>query len=226
MAEQLGLDMPSIAAMSRGDFLVAPCNALALAQIENWQDWTAGKLLLCGPSGSGKTHLAHVWADLTDAKIVSASALCTKDIPAFAGSALVVEDVHLIDAQPALETALFHLHNLIQAEGHALLLSGTGRPADWGISLPDLASRLLGTQTAVLDPPDDTLLASLLAKLFSDRQLAPAPNLIEYLMRRMDRSFAAAGRIVTALDAESLAQKKPITRSFAARVLDKIGLQP
>ena len=73
----------------------------------------------------------------------------------------------------------------------------------------------------MLDAPDDTLLAAVLAKLFSDRQLTPRPDVIPYLVTHMERSFAAAQSIVATLDATSLAQKKPITRAMAARCLDK-----
>jgi chromosomal replication initiation ATPase DnaA len=64
------------------------------------------------------------------------------------------------------------------------------------------------------------LLTAVLAKLLADRQLTPKPDLIPYLLLRMDRSFAAAGDLVAALDAASLAQKKPVTRALAAQVLD------
>ena len=61
------------------------------------------------------------------------------------------------------------------------------------------------------------------ALLLADRQLTPRPDLIPYLLKRMDRSFAAAIDLVNRLDAASLAQKKPLTRSLAAGVLDKDG---
>ena len=61
---------------------------------------------------------------------------------------------------------------------------------------------------------------ALLVKLLADRQLTPKPELINYLMTRMDRSFAAAIALVDRLDAASLAQKRPLTRALAAQVLD------
>ena len=142
MAQQLGLDLPSVPALGRADFLVAPSNAVAVAMIERWRDWSGGKLMLTGPEGAGKTHLAHVWAGLSNGHIVSARDLAGSDIPALAGAPVAVEDVPEIAGDPVAETALFHLHNLALAEGHALLLTGTGAPGHWGITLPDLTSRL------------------------------------------------------------------------------------
>ncbi|MEH6741423.1 MAG: chromosomal replication initiator DnaA, partial [Sulfitobacter sp.] len=101
------------------------------------------------------------------------------------------------------------------------LLTGTGAVAHWGITLPDLDSRMRGALEASIDAPDDALLSAVLVKLLADRQLMPPPDVIPYLLKRMDRSFAAANRIVAELDRESLARKRPITRALAALVLDK-----
>lgn len=221
MPEQLSFDLPGVTALGRADFLVAPSNAMAVALIEGWQNWQPGKLVITGPEGSGKTHLVHVWAQLTGAEILRADALCDADIPALSQGAVAVEDIPDIADAPEAQTALFHLHNLILAEGNRLLLTGDRTPRRWGLTLPDLASRIEGTQNAVLEPPDDALLAAVLAKLLADRQLTPKPDLIPYLLKRMDRSFAAAREIVTLLDSASLAQKRPLTRTLAATVLDK-----
>lgn len=221
MAEQLGFDLPSMPALGRADFMVAPSNAIAVAMIEGWQDWSGRKLVLTGPEGAGKTHLTHVWAALSGAKVVAANALDEARIPALVDGCVAVEDVPEIAQNPEAQTALFHLHNLVLAEGHSLLMTGSAAPNNWQLELPDLASRINGTQAARLDAPDDALLTAVLAKLFADRQIIAKPDLISYLTRRIDRSFAAARSVVAALDAASLAQKRPITRALAATVLDK-----
>ena len=220
MVRQLGFDLPSRTALGRDAFFVAPTNAMALAMIENWATWAGGKLVLTGPEGSGKTHLAHVWADMTGAKIIAATDLNNADIPALATGAVAVEDVPRIANDPASQTALFHLHNLVLAERHPLLLTGALPVPRWGLSLPDLTSRVAAATAVALDPPDDALLSALLVKLLADRQLTPKPELIPYLLSRMDRSFAAAIELIDQLDTASIAQKRPITRHLAAQVLD------
>ena len=91
----------------------------------------------------------------------------------------------------------------------------------WGITLPELLSRLQGTTAVALEPPDDALLSAVLVKLLADRQLTPKPDLIPYLLTRIDRSFANAIAVIEQLDAASLAQKRPLTRALAAQTLDK-----
>ena len=223
MATQLGLDLPVRTARGRDDFLVAPSNAMAVAMIENWRNWTSAKMVLTGPQGAGKTHLTHVWADAAGAQIIAARDLATADVPALARASVAVEDVPQIAGDADAQTALFHLHNLVLADGHSLLLTGTGAVAHWGITLPDLDSRLRGTLEAAIDAPDDALLSAVLVKLLADRQLMPPPDLIPYLLARMDRSFAEANRIVDLLDRTSLARKRPVTRALAAVVLDNHG---
>jgi chromosomal replication initiation ATPase DnaA len=220
MAKQLGLALPSRTALGRDDFFVAPSNAIAAAMIDGWQGWAGHKLALTGPAGSGKTHLTHVWAAMSGARIINAADLPDADIPQLAQGCVAVEDVPAIAGDAAAETALFHLHNLVLAEGHSLLMTGTPPVAGWNLTLPDLTSRMGAAGSAALDLPDDMLLTAVLAKLLADRQLTPKPDLIPYLLPRMDRSFAAAGDLVAALDAASLAQKKPVTRALAAQVLD------
>jgi chromosomal replication initiation ATPase DnaA len=60
-----------------------------------------------------------------------------------------------------------------------------------------------------------------LVKLFADRQIAPPPRLVDYCLKRMDRSFAAAQRLVAALDARALATGQPIGTALAAEVLEE-----
>jgi len=223
MAQQLGFDLPVRVALGRDDFLVAPSNAVALSMIDAWRNWPLNKLVLTGPEGSGKTHLTHVWAAESGARILAASALDNSTVDTHFGGPVAIEDVDQIGQDVDRQTALFHLHNALQTAGHPLLLTGVAAPNLWRLSLPDLQSRVDAAGHAALDAPDDSLLGAVLAKHFSDRQLTPRPDVIPYLVTHMERSFAAARRIVADLDSVSLAQKKPITRNLAAACLDNRG---
>ncbi len=79
------------------------------------------------------------------------------------------------------------------------------------------------TALAEISAPDDRLLAAVLVKHFSDRQIAVAPDLIPWLLARMDRAFAAARALVAAIDARALADGRPVTRAVARQVLDLRG---
>ena len=221
MAEQLSFDLPAIPALGREDFFVAPSNAMAVAMIDAGTGWPGGKLVLTGPAGAGKTHLAHAWASQTGARIVPASSLTEDQVPDLAAGPVAVEDVPGVANDLAAQTALFHLHNLALANGQALMMTGRPAPNLWALSLPDLQSRVQAAAHVALEAPDDSLLAVVLAKLFSDRQILPRPDVIPYLVSRMDRSFAAAARIVDQLDRMALAESRTLSRALAIRLLSQ-----
>ena len=220
MARQLTFDLPARPALGRDAFFVSDSNSLALAAVDGWRDWSSGKLLLVGPTGSGKTHLAHVWAADAEAGITPAAALTEDVVPALVQhSAIVVEDADAVADNSAAERALFHLHNLALAEGVPILFTAAETPGTWGIALPDLASRMQATQVARLEAPDDGLLAALFVKLFTDRQLAVSPQLVDWLVRHTERSFSAAHTTIARLDEAALRAGKTLSRDFASKVL-------
>ncbi|MDZ4095767.1 MAG: DnaA/Hda family protein [Paracoccaceae bacterium] len=222
MIRQLAFDLPGLPALGRADYCVSATNAVALAAVEGWRDWPQGKMVLAGPAGAGKTHLACIWAAATGAVMMDARALAQADIAALgAQAAVVVEDCDGLAGDAPGQEALFHLHNLLAAQGAPLLLTAATPPRDWGVTLPDLASRMQAAALTRLTAPDDALLSAVLIKLFSDRQITVAPVLISYLVARMDRSFEAARALVAALDAEALARGVAVTRQLAASLLDK-----
>lgn len=222
MSRQLTFDLPVRTALGRDDFFVSPSNQIAVAMLDA-SHWPEGKLLLVGPPGSGKSHLAAVWANGCKAQIVAASDLGEPegDAAALPLTALVIEDIDRIAGDSARETALFHYHNLIRANGGRLLVTATVSARGAGFVLPDLASRIEAAQVATLNPPDDALLAAVLVKQFSDRQITPPPALIDWLLPRIDRSFAAARALVADLDALSLARQRPVSRALASELLDR-----
>ncbi|MGV6847001.1 MAG: chromosomal replication initiator DnaA [Marinibacterium sp.] len=223
LSRQLSFDLPGRTALGREDFFVSPANALAIDLIDRTDALPGRKLAICGPPGSGKTHLAHVWAVRYSARLISATDLPGLVLPDLAQTAVAVEDVPEIAGRDAAETALFHLHNLLAESGRPLLLTGGPAPHRWDIALPDLQSRVNGAAHAALDPPDDRLLAAVLAKLFADRQLTPRPDVIPYLLSVMDRSFAEASNMVDRIDRAALNQGRNVTRALAAELIRQAG---
>jgi chromosomal replication initiation ATPase DnaA len=223
MARQLSFDLPLREARGRGDFFVSDSNAAALAALEGWHGWPGRKLVLTGPEGAGKSHLVQVWAEMADARVIDATTLAGLDPARLAGANVALDDCDRIAGDADAERTAFHLHNLVLAEGGFLLVTATRAPSRWGLTLPDLASRMEGTPVVAIAPPDEALLAAVLVKLFADRQIDPPETLIRYLVARIDRSFAAAREIVTTLDAAALAEGKPLGIKLAAELLERQG---
>lgn len=222
-ARQLALSLPHRPALGREDFWVAQSNEAAVAQVEAWPGWPATGLAVVGPRGSGKTHLAHVFAQLAKAPLVPLSDVSIARLDGWVEHKAVAFDCPP-DSVPAFdEEALFHLFNAMTASGGHILIAAGVPPARWDVRLADLKSRLATFQIAQLGPPDDALLGAVLMKHFADRQLRVEPELIDYLLPRMDRSLWAAGQLVAALDQASLEKKRKLSVPLARGVLEALG---
>lgn len=216
-ARQLPLPLPHEPSFAREDFLVGPSNAAALALIEAWPEWPAPLMLLVGPPGAGKSHLAAIFAARAGARRLRGLDLGAIDPEAEAhGAALALDDA---DAVGPAEATLFHLLNFARARGVCVLMTARRPPDLWGLATPDLLSRLRLAPVVEIAPPEEELVAAVLTKLFSDRQLGVEPALVAYLARRLDRSLEAARALVEKLDVEALSQAKKVTRAMAAPFL-------
>ncbi|MFQ5566778.1 MAG: chromosomal replication initiator DnaA [Paracoccaceae bacterium] len=222
---QMPLKLDHRPALGRADLLISAANSDAVRLLSGWRDWPRRHLALIGPARAGKTHLAHVWMQESGAQLLPAARLDEAAAERLAGHGrAVIEDVDaLVTLDPerrrAAEGALFHLYNNAAAEGAWLLMTGRAAPGRWPIETPDLASRLAALPVARVAPPDDALLASLMVKLFADRQLQVGPDVIRFLSRRIERSFAAVEGVVEQLDRLSLARRRKVTLALAAEVL-------
>ncbi len=88
--------------------------------------------------------------------------------------------------------------------------------------VPDLASRLQAAATVEILEPDDLLLAAVITKLFADRQVEVEPHVVQFLVRRIERSLSTAIDIVDRLDRAALEQKSRITRALAAQTVSAL----
>jgi chromosomal replication initiation ATPase DnaA len=207
---QLVLDLGHRPALGRESFLVAPSNEAAVAWLDRWPEWPAPALVVYGPPGCGKSHLLEAWRARSNAS--------TERSPELVGKSRV-KALALDGAEPIPEEDLFHLYNIIaERQGH-LLLTARLPPVLWKTHLADLRSRLLASPSVAIGAPDDALLGAVLVKLFADRQVQVSQDVILWLLRRIERSFAGARDAVARLDAAALAHKRPVTVPLAREVL-------
>ena len=212
LSQQLHFDLEQPQPFHRDGFVVSPANAEAAARLDAWPNWAGGALALIGPAGSGKSHLAQTWADRVGATIGEARG----EAGAGAGPVLI-EDV---DASLPAE-ALFHLLN--RPAPATILLTARTLPTTWPTALPDLRSRLNALPVVLLGEPDDEVLDGVMRRLFRERHIDPAPELLVYLRHRIERSEPAVRAFVTRLDAEALRRGKPVGRALARELLRDEG---
>ncbi|TRO95609.1 hypothetical protein FKB34_08360 [Glycocaulis profundi] len=213
---QLALDLSLGPDYRAESFAVSEANASALALVNRWPRWRQGHLLLIGPAASGKTHLAEMWRARTSASRIDRGAVGEALGGIGRGASVVIEDAD----RGADQEGLFHLLNRAAGDSGVTVLITARRPvAEWGLTLPDLVSRLNAAEAAGLKEPDDALLRQVLEKLFRDRRTPLSAGVVEYILTRMERSVDFARRLVAVLDNEALAKKGPVTRGLARDAL-------
>lgn len=219
MDRQLVLDLPHRTAQGREDFLVASCNADAVAWIDRWPGWHGGALALFGAAGCGKSHLAEVWRARSHACLLEANDLTRGKVPEIAAVGAVI--LNHADTAPD-EVAFLHLINLLRQDGGSLLCLSREAPGRWPVRLADLRSRLAAMQSVGIAEPDDQLLGAVMMKLLSDRQLRAPIEVIRFLMPRIERSFAAANTVVAEMDRLAAGEMRPVSIALARKALAKI----
>lgn len=210
-SSQLRLPLQAETPLGATAFVRSGCNADAVDGLARWPDGAGRVLAVCGPAGCGKSHLASIWAERVGALALNGSEAALADPLELEGRPVLLDI-----AQDADDETLFHLINLAQSDGGALLLVSRPPPRAWKVTVSDLRSRLDAVRVLSMGEPDDPVLAAMLRARFAERSITPSDDVIDYLVRRIDRSAEAAAEIVVRLDAEH----RPVTRVLARQVLD------
>ncbi len=213
--QQFPFHFPADTCFLREDFVVSDANQKALALLECWPEWGSGQfgrlLYLYGPKGAGKTHLAHIWQARSQALFLEAA------LPETGGrGGYILENIELRLQE---EERLLHFINRVVEQQGFLLLTATLAPSFLAVCLPDLASRIRALPSVEVCPPDDALLHAVLLKHFSDRQLRIEPEVVSYLLARIERSFASLRSIAEHIDKKALSEKRNITIPLVRELL-------
>jgi chromosomal replication initiation ATPase DnaA len=209
--QQLALDFPALARDPAAVHVETSCQSAARAALAAWREWPGGLLLLVGPEGGGKSHLAALWAREVGAVIVDGA---QGDPPA---GPFVLEDAERAVSERRLLAVIDAVRD---GRSGPVLVTSRSAPGDgWTAALPDLGSRLALMPAVRIEDPTDEDLAAVFAKHLGDRGAEAPQTLVDYVVRRIERSFAAARKAAQILDRAALERKQRISRKLAAEVL-------
>lgn len=130
------------------------------------------------------------------------------------------------DAQGQDDRTLFNAWNEAQTEGRALLLIGDIPPERWPVALPDLRSRLAAAPHVALEEPDEALARALIERSLVVAGAQYAADLPDWLLRRIERSYAAIAAVTRLLDEAALSSGRKISTAMAKDVLQDAGFLP
>ena len=218
---QLTFDLGDDVSLNRDDFIVSESNKDAIAWIDSWPNWPVNVpgLNIFGAPLSGKSHLANIWRSKSNALSIENPSLDIIGVREL----LVDHKNILIDNfdNSWKEEPLLHLYNLVQEIGGSFIIISEQPVSQMDIKLRDLASRVSTMSTVELKLPDDEIIKGVMRKLFKDRQINVSNDVVNYLCRRMERSFKEVGRLVDRLDKISLSEKNTINLPLARRILQE-----
>jgi chromosomal replication initiation ATPase DnaA len=192
---------------SYDDFYVSKSNFFAFKLIEKWPRWEKNILNIYGEKFSGKTHLSNIFQHKNNAKKIIAKNLNSdvlKELKLYEN--IILEDFE----NNSEEKILYSLFNLVDQDNKFLIINSILPINEIKFQLEDLKSRSKNCLFAKINGPDDELMFALILKNFSDRQITIEKKLIDYVIKRIDRSYSKISQFIYKIDELSLKKKKPI----------------
>jgi len=219
MNDQLILKFPTYQAYKKEDFYVSPSNQEAYDFINNWPKWIKRIINIFGPSGSGKSHLASILKNKTSCLKIDSNELNEKIFLKFkTKEALIIENLN----EKISEKLLFSLWNIALQDNKYLLITSIKPISSYKFKLTDLISRVKSGLAIGIDLPGDDLISVILAKNFSDKQIKVEKKHIDYIIKRIDRSYEKISQFILTLDKYSLKKGSPFSLKLIKEVLKMI----
>ena len=213
---QLLLDFHQNIEFNEHDYYVSRSNYLAFNLIQNWPKWEKKILNIFGDKFSGKTHLAKIFQNKSNALYLGHSDI-NEDVfkKIKLNESIVIDDFEKIKN----ENLLYSLFNLIYQDNKYLLILSNRTISKMNYSLDDLNSRAKNCIFAQIENPDDDLIFAIIVKSFSDRQIKLEKKLLEFIIKRIERSYGKIYEFIYKVDELSLKKKKPINLKTIREIL-------
>ena len=219
MNDQLILKFPSEKAFKKEDFYVSQSNQEAYDFINSWPRWIKRIVNIFGPSGSGKTHLVNILKNKTSCLQVNSSELNEKIFLKFkTKEALIIENLN----EKVSEKLLFTLWNTALQDNKYILITSKKPISYYKFKLKDLVSRINSSLIIGIKLPSDDLISVIIAKNFSDKQIKVNKKQIDYIIKRIDRSYEKISQFILTLDKYSLKKGTPFSLKLIKEVLKMI----
>ena len=198
------------------DFYVSNSNYYAFNLINSWPKWEKNFLNICGEKYSGKTHLSNIFLKKFKGIKIDANSFENNNLKEIK----IYENVILDNlGQNVDERLIYSLFNIIDQDNKYLIINSLIPASEISFKLEDLRSRTKNCLVAKIDKPEDDLMFALILKNFSDRQITIDKKLIDFIIKRVDRSYGKIFEFIYKIDEISLKRKKSIDFKIIKEVL-------
>ena len=189
------------------DFYVSKSNKNIFDMLNNWPKWEKNFLNIIGDRYSGKTHLINIFIKKFKGIKLNANSLSDEDLNQIkVNENIILEDL----TEKVNEKLIYSLFNIIDIDNKFIIVTSNKQITDINFSLPDLKSRTKNFIIQKIEKPDDELMFALILKNLSDRQISIDKKLINFIIKRIDRSYGNISNFIYKIDELSLKKRKPI----------------
>jgi chromosomal replication initiation ATPase DnaA len=189
------------------DFYVGKSNYYTFELLNKWPNWEKNCLNINGEKYSGKSHLISIFLKKFKGIKIDSNSLNNENLKKIKPyQNIVIEDLNL----NINENLIYTLFNIIDQDNKFLIITSTQPISQIKFHLEDLRSRMKNCLLANIDNPDDELMFALILKNLSDRQIIIDKKLIDFIIKRIERSYSKIFEFIYKIDKISLKKKKPI----------------
>ena len=189
------------------DFYVSDNNYYAFTLVNSWPKWEKNFLNICGEKYSGKSHLANIFLKKFKGIKINALSIKNKNLQELKIYENIILDNFDLNID---ENLIYSLFNIIDQDNKYLIINSEIPINEINFKLNDLRSRAKNCLIAKIDKPDDELIFALILKNFSDRQIVIDKKLIDFIIKRIERSYGKIFEFIYKIDKISLKKKKSI----------------
>jgi len=200
------------------DFYVGKSNYYPFELINKWPKWEKNFLNISGVKYSGKTHLVNIFLKKFNGIRVESNLLNNENLKTIKPyQNIVLEDLSL----DVNEKLIYTLFNIIDQDNKFLVITSSKPIAEIDFKLEDLRSRTKNCLLAKIENPDDELMFALILKNLSDRQITLDKKLIDFIIKRVERSYGKIFEFIYKIDKISLKKKKSIDFKIINEALEE-----
>ena len=220
MKDQIVFKFPDKSFYYEEDFCVGENNYEAYKLIKEWPNWSFKGVNIYGPKKSGKSYLSKIFSDKTNSKIFEGKNINKDKLNLILNQkVLIIEDIELFNDEFFFQTIL----NDFISKNKFIYLTSNKLAGSLSFKLKDLISRLNSLVAVRINNPSDDLFHQILTKMLSDKQINITAKEVNFILKKIERSYDAASRFVKKLDELSLLYKKKINTKIIDQALTDVS---
>ena len=202
---------------SKNDFFVSESNFFAYNLLLSWPNWEKKIINIYGEKYSGKTHLIEIFLQKNKGLILDLKNLKNYDLDKLRfNENIIVDNI----SDQINENLFYSLIDTIEKYNKFLILTSNKSLNNLNLKLNDLKSRLKNCLFAEIQKPDDILIQALITKNLADYQITIDSKLIDFISKRITRSFTKIREFICTIDEISLKKNKPINMKIIKEILE------